>query len=211
MKKSISRPDAATGITTAKQERYEKKMAKYRANKARKEQKNERRDVEVGVKIDRTQVVFIPGRPYGKTFFINDKSAIYVQDVCEMQNSSLFEDGLKLIDAKVSPTRRSYLAKMFGIVLPNTDMTLDDMLARSCDNNIGLIIALVCDIALHKDKKLANPQAYDKDFNKYVANLFREYQLDGAFQRYVHLGEDTVPVPEFLVSPEMYNWASATA
>lgn len=211
MNKNIAKSNAATGITTAKQERYEKKMAKYRANKARKEQKNERRDVEVGVKIDRTQVVFIPGRPYGKTFFINDKSAIYVQDVCEMQNSSLFEDGLKLIDAKVSPTRRSYLAKMFGIVLPNTDMTLDDMLARSCDNNIGLIIALVCDIALHKDKKLANPQAYDKDFNKYVANLFREYQLDGAFQRYVHLGEDTVPVPEFLVSPEMYNWAAATA
>ena len=211
MNKNIAKSNAATGITTAKQERYEKKIAKYRANKARKEQKNERRDVEVGVKIDRTQVVFIPSRPYGKTFFINDKSAIYVQDVCEMQNSSLFEDGLKLIDAKVSPTRRSYLAKMFGIVLPNTDMTLDDMLARSCDNNIGLIIALVCDIALHKDKKLANPQAYDKDFNKYVANLFREYQLDGAFQRYVHLGEDTVPVPEFLVSPEMYNWAAATA
>ena len=43
MKKSISRPDAATGTTTAKQERYEKKMAKYRANKARKEQmENER-------------------------------------------------------------------------------------------------------------------------------------------------------------------------
>ena len=36
-------PDAATGTTTAKQERYEKKMAKYRANKARREQmKNEK-------------------------------------------------------------------------------------------------------------------------------------------------------------------------
>ena len=211
MKKTISSPDAATGKTTAKQEKYEKKMAKYLANKARKEQKNERKDVEVGVKIDRTQLVFIPGRPYGKTFFINTKSAIYVQDVWEMQNSSLFEDGLKLIDAKVSPTRRSYLAKMFGIVLPNTDMTLDDMMAKSCEQNVGHIIALVCDIALHKNKKLAHPQAYDKDFNKYVANLFREYQLDGAFQRYVRLGEDTVPVPEFLVSPEMYNWAAATA
>ena len=206
MNRNLARPDAATG-TTAKQEKYEKKMAKYAANKARKEQKNERRDVEVGVKIDRTQMVFIPGRPYGKTFFINGKSAIYVQDVCEMQNSSLFEDGLKLIDAKVSPTRRSYLAKMFGIVLPNTDMTLDDMMAKSCEHNVGLIIALVCDIALHKNKKLAHPQAYDKDFNKYVANLFREYQLDGAFQRYVRLGEDTVPVPEFFVSPEMYNYA----
>ena len=205
MNRNLARPDA-TG-KTAKQEKYEKKMAKYAANKARKEQKNERRDVEVGVKIDRIQMVFIPGRPYGKTFFINGKSAIYVQDVCEMQNSSLFEDGLKLIDAKVSPTRRSYLAKMFGIVLPNTGMTLDDMIAKSCEQNVGHIIALVCDIALHKNKKLAHPQAYDKDFNKYVANLFREYQLDGAFQRYVRLGEDTVPVPAFLVSPEMYNYA----
>ena len=39
MNKINSRPDAATGTTTAKQERYEKKMAKYAANKARKEQK----------------------------------------------------------------------------------------------------------------------------------------------------------------------------
>ena len=38
MNKNIAKSNAATGITTAKQERYEKKMAKYRANKARKEQ-----------------------------------------------------------------------------------------------------------------------------------------------------------------------------
>ena len=38
-KNYISSPDAATGKTTAKQEKYEKKMAKYLANKARKEQK----------------------------------------------------------------------------------------------------------------------------------------------------------------------------
>ena len=37
MNKIISSPDAATGKTTA-QEKYEKKMAKYLANKARKEQ-----------------------------------------------------------------------------------------------------------------------------------------------------------------------------
>ena len=47
MKKGINRPDAATGTTTAKQERYEKKMAKYRANKARKEQmENEKERIE---------------------------------------------------------------------------------------------------------------------------------------------------------------------
>ena len=37
-----------TGSTTAKQERYEKKMTKYLANKARKEQKeNERKNIEM--------------------------------------------------------------------------------------------------------------------------------------------------------------------
>lgn len=178
---------------------------------AKMQMEKERRYEEVGVKIDRTQMVFIPGRPYGKTFFINGKSAIYVQDVCEMQNSSLFEEGLKLIDTKVSPARRSYLAKMFGIVLPKADMTLDDMLARSCDNNLGLIIALVCDIALHNNKKLAHPQAYDKDFNKYVANLFHEYCLDGAYSQYIHLAQEITPVPEFLTKPEKYNFVAKTA
>ena len=38
-KNYISSPDAATGKTTAKQEKYEKKMAKYLANKAREEHK----------------------------------------------------------------------------------------------------------------------------------------------------------------------------
>lgn len=47
MKKGNYRPDAATGITTAKQERYEKKMAKYRANRARKVQlENEKARIE---------------------------------------------------------------------------------------------------------------------------------------------------------------------
>ena len=145
----------------------------------------------------------------GKTFIINDKLAIFVQDLAEQQNSDLFEEGLKLITTKVTPKRKSYIEKMMSLVLPTTDMALNDMLRRSRD--IGLIIAFVCDIALHKNKKLAHPQAYDKDFNKYVANLFREYYLDGAFERYVHFGEDTVPVPEFLVSPEKYNFVTKTA
>ena len=145
----------------------------------------------------------------GKTFIINDNLAIFVQDLAEQQNSDLFEEGLKLITTKVTPKRKSYIEKMMSLVLPTTDMALNDMLRRSRD--IGLIIAFVCDIALHKNKKLAHPQAYDKDFNKYVANLFREYYLDGAFERYVHFGEDTVPVPEFLVSPEKYNFVTKTA
>ena len=213
MKKSISRPDAATGTTTAKQERYEKKMAKYRANKARKEQmENERKCVENGVKITNTIRVFIPGYPLGKRFNINDKSTIYVQDVCEQQNSTLFEEGLKIIDSKVTTKRRSYLAGLFRAVLPTADMNMDDMMEKSCKRNVGHIIALVCDIALHKNKKLAHPQAYHKDFNKYVANLFQEYRLDAGFEQYVQLGAgDLAPIPTFMVSPEMYDWASAIA
>ena len=89
---------------------------------------------------------------------------------------------------------------------------VDDMMKKSCKQNIGHIIALVCDIALHKNKKLAHPQAYHKDFNKYVANLFQEYSLDSGFEQYVQLGAgDLAPIPTFMVSPEMYDWVSAIA
>lgn len=154
------------------------------------------------MKIDKK--LFWSPQMIGKTFIINDNLAIFVQDLAEQQNSNLFEEGLKLITTKVTPKRKSYIEKMMSLVLPTTDMALEDMLRRS--RGIGHIIAFVCDIALHKNKKLAHPQAYDKAFNKYVANLFREYHLDGAFERYVHLGEDTVPVPEFLIKPEKYDF-----
>lgn len=177
-----------------------------------KQNENERKCVENGVKITNSQLIFIPGYPLGKKFHINEKSVIYVQDVAEQQNYTLFEQGLKLIDSKVSPKRRSYLAKLFRVVLPTVDMDMDDILEKSCKQNTGHIIAFVCDIALHKNKKLAHPQAYHKDFNKYVANLFQEYSLDGGFEQYVQLGAgDLAPVPTFMVSPEMYNWVSAIA
>ncbi len=192
MSKFKKSPDAATGTTTAKQ--------------------NERKCVENGVKITNCQLIIIPGLPLGKRFYINDKSTIYIQDIGETQNSTLFEEGLKIIDSKVTPKRKSYLAKLFRAVLPTAGMDMDDMMEKSCKQNIGLIIALVCDIALHKNKKLAHPQAYHKDFNKYVANLFQQYRLDDAYSRYIQLGDDyLVTVPEFLVSPEMYNFATKTA
>ncbi len=192
MKESISRPDAATGTTTAKQN------------------ENERKCVENGVKITNSQLIFIPGYPLGKKFHINEKSVIYVQDVAEQQNSILFEQGIELIDSKVTPKRRSYLAKLFRVVLPTEDMIIDDIIHNSCKRDVGHIIALVCDIALHNNKKLAHPQAYHKDFNKYVANLFQEYSLDDAYSRYIQLGDDDLaPIPEFLVSPEMKKFQLA--
>ena len=194
MKKGINRPDAATGTTTAKQN------------------ENERKCVENGVKITNSIRVFIPGYPLGKKFYINEKSVIYVQDVSEQQNSTLFEQGINLIDSKVSPKRRSYLAKLFRVVLPTVDMDIDDIMEKSCKQNTGRIIAFVCDIALHNNKKLAHPQAYHKDFNKYVANLFQEYELDAGFEQYVQLGAgDLAPIPIFMLNPEMYDWVSAIA
>lgn len=158
------------------------------------------------MKIDKK--LFWSPQMIGKTFIINDKLAIFVQDLAEQQNSNLFEEGLKLITTKVTPKRKSYIEKMMSLVLPTTDMTLDDMLRRSRD--IGHIIAFVCDIALHNNKKLAHPQAYHKDFNKYVANLFQEYSLDDAYSRYIQLGDDDLaPIPEFLVSPEMKKFQLA--
>ena len=188
MKTNFVSPDAATGTTTAFNE----------------------------LKINRTMNVARPTFSNGecdfirgKTFYINKYSAIYVQDVCEQQNSTLFEQGIKLIESKVTPKRRSYLIKMLTLILPTSDMSMDDMAARSRD--VLPIIAFVCDMALHKNKKLAHPVAYDRDFNKYVANLFCEYNLDGAYRQYIYLAQEITPVPEFLTKPEKYNFVTKTA
>ena len=186
------RPDAATGTTTAKMNESVQNCE------------------ENGVKITHTMCVWSPVLPFGKRFVINDKYAIYVQDVSEQQNTKLFEEGLQIIDSKVTPKRKSYLAGVFRAILPKAGENLDDIMEKSCKRNVGHIIALVCDIALHKNKKLAHPQAYHKDFNKYVANLFHEYFIDDAYSRYIQLGAGYLaPVPEFLVFPELCNWLSA--
>ena len=195
MKKINVSPDAVTGTTTAKQN------------------ENARICEENGVKITNGQLIIIPGFPLvGKRFDINDKYTIYVQDIGEKQNYTLFEKGLKIIDSKVTPKRRSYLAKLFRAVLPKAGGDPYDIMKKSSKRNVCHIIALVCDIALHKNKKLAHPQAYHKDFNKYVENLFYHYFLDSCFEQYVQLGAgDLAPVPEFLVSPEKYNFVTKTA
>ena len=45
-------------------------------------------------------------------------------------------------------------------------------------------IAFVCDIALHKNPKLAHKTCYHKDFRKYVANLCYNYYLDEDFEQF---------------------------
>ena len=116
-----------------------------------------------------TQFLWSP-QMVGKTIFIDNEVKIFVQDVGEQQNSNLFEEGLNLITNKVTPKRRDYIEKMLRLVLPTIDMGLEDTLRKSRD--IGHLIAFVCDIALHKNKRLAHPDAYHKDFN--LINCYNE-------------------------------------
>ena len=112
-------------------------------------------------------------------------NAIFVQDVNEQQNSQLFIKGLKMIDNLV-PSRKSYLEALFNAMLPSEKEDVIVVVSKS--KELYRLIALVCDIALHSNKKLAHPQAYDKDFKKYVANLFYHYYLDDSYTLFKKTG-----------------------
>lgn len=133
--------------------------------------------------------------------FLN--KSIYVQDLNEYQNATLFEKGIKLIANKVSPTRSNYLLIMMQMLLPNSSEAQLDIMRKS--KFLCPLMSFVCDIACHSNKKLAHPQAYDKDFKKYVANLFYQYHFDEAFERTLKLGIDYISIPEYLVHPAKYN------
>lgn len=129
--------------------------------------------------------------------------SIYVQDLNEFQNSTLFEKGIKLIASKVSPTRSNYILHMLQLLLPNSSEA--QLTIMKISKNLCPLMSFVCDIACHSNKKLAHPQAYDKDFKKYVANLFYQYHFDEAFERTLKLGIDYISIPEYLVNPSKYN------
>lgn len=134
--------------------------------------------------------------------FLN--KSIYVQDLCEYQNAALFEKGIKLIANKVTPTRSNYIFHLLQLLLPNSSEAQPTIMKIS--KNLCPLMSFVCDIACHDNKKLANEQAYDKDFKKYVSNLFYQYHLNEAFERTLKLGGDYISIPEFLVHPEKYHW-----
>lgn len=129
--------------------------------------------------------------------------SIYVQDLNEFQNSTLFEKGIKMIASKVTPTRSNYIIHLLQLLLPNSSEAQLDIMRKS--KNLCPLMSFVCDIACHSNKKLAHPQAYDKDFKKYVANLFNQYHFDEAFERTLKLGIDYISIPEYLIHPAKYN------
>lgn len=135
--------------------------------------------------------------------FLN--KSIYVQDLCDTQNSPLFEKGIKLIASKVTPKRSNYILRLLQMLLPNSSEAQLDIMKIS--KNLCPLIAFVCDIACHSNKKLAHPQAYDKDFKKYVANLFDLYHFNCAFEHTLKIGSDKISIPEYLVYPEKYKIA----
>ena len=132
--------------------------------------------------------------------FLN--KSIYVQDVCDAQNSQLFEKGIKMIVSKVTPKRSNYIIRLLQTLLPNSSEAQVEIMRKS--QNLCSMIAFVCDIAAHNNKKLAHPQAYDKDFKKYVANLFDIYHLDCAFEQSLKIGDDKISIPEYLVYQVIY-------
>lgn len=117
-------------------------------------------------------------------------NAIFVQDINEQQNSQLFIKGLKMIDNLV-PSRKSYLQALFDAMSPSEKE--DVIVVGLKSKKLYRLIALVCDIALHSNKKLAHPQAYDKDFKKYVANLFYHYYLDACYDIFKTTGALSYP------------------
>lgn len=134
--------------------------------------------------------------------FLN--KSIYVQNLCEYQNPDLFEKGIKMIASKVTPKRSNYILRLLQMLLPNSSEAQLDIMRKS--KNLCPLMSFVCDIACHSDKHLANEQAYNKNFKKYVANLFNQYHFDEAFERTLKLGGDYISIPEFLVHQEKYNW-----
>lgn len=136
----------------------------------------------------------------GQVVYINENLAIYVQDLDGKQNPKLFEEGLKLIDSKVSPKRKEYLVELLNTVLPKAEIDTNEIVIKS--KPLVSVIAFVCDIALHNDKLLAHPRAYHKDFPKYVANLFYQYGLDDAYDVYHTMGVRGLSViPQHLFKP----------
>jgi hypothetical protein len=125
----------------------------------------------------------------GAYFNFENGGKIWVYDTGNIQNPKLFEKGLKLIFTKVNESRANYL------------LALIDHFSKLGKDKYNTepychFLALICDIALHDKPKLAHNGAYDKAFNRYVANLFYHYYIDNAFEVWKSLGGYTLVIPE---------------
>jgi hypothetical protein len=128
----------------------------------------------------------------GAYFNFENSGKIWVYDAGNIQNPKLFEKGLKLIFTKVNESRANYLLAL----IDHFSKLGED---KYCTEQYCHFLALICDIALHDKPKLAHSGAYDKAFNRYVANLFYHYYIDDAFEVWKSLGCNALVIPEFLM------------
>lgn len=115
----------------------------------------------------------------------------YVQNLHKQQNADVFYEGIKLI-FKMDGKRGAFLQR-FVTMMAKTFFGHDEWFARPIYSQF---IAFVCDIALHKNPKLAHETCYHKDFKKYVANLCYNYYLDEDFELF-KTDESSVVYPRY--------------
>lgn len=123
-------------------------------------------------------------------FFEHNSKGWYVQNLHEQQNADVFCEGIKLI-FKMDGKRGAFLQRFVT------------MMAKTFDEggwfgkvSYSQFIAFVCDVALHKNPKLAHETCYHKDFKKYVANLCYNYYLDEDFEQF-KVDEYSVVYPRY--------------
>lgn len=123
-------------------------------------------------------------------YFAHNGKGWYVQNLDQQQNSTLFCEGIKLI-FQMDGKRGAFLQRFVN------------MMRRTFENHkwfarvsYSEFIAFVCDIALHKNPKLAHKTCYHKDFRKYVANLCYNYYLDEDFEQF-KVDEYSVVYPHY--------------
>lgn len=119
------------------------------------------------------------------TVTVDDNKYCYlVKDLGDIQNANLFVKGIKLIN-QLNNKRADYLIevlKYFGSSF--ADITNGNNIELLKSKEYCHFIALICDIALHDNKKLAMKEVYHKDFSKYIANVFFNYYIDKTFEIY---------------------------
>lgn len=151
--------------------------------------------------------IFVEGEVMGFGFIHFLTKNLAVLSLSETQNPILFEKGLNYIMNRVTPKKREFLKKFIcDLMLEDTGFThkilvengddvekdeLIDIIKKS--NKKHRLIGFVCDIALHNNKRLAHPDAYHKDFNKYIDNLFEVYRLKESFNNWLVSGVISIP------------------
>lgn len=123
-------------------------------------------------------------------YFAHNGKGWYVQNLHQQQNPTLFCEGIKLI-FQMDGKRGAFLQR-FVTMMARTFETREWFGKVSYSQ----FIAFVCDIALHKNPKLAHETCYHKDFKKYVANLCYNYYLDEDFEQF-KVDEYSVVYPRY--------------